>query len=350
MRLTNLIVAIFWAFGPRVISFGKSTRSNSVLLSQVKSLTLRADQPTSHRRISPIPQLSCVGGNAAGLYDVDVMRCKNAGSDYDVEDIQWTCSASLPPEFKLGSTDVICEGYDSPDDSYVLKGSCGVEYRLVLTEQGEIKYGRNAFERVYRKPSGQNVVSALFNLLFWGVFGAVICAFIYKTCIAPAPANQPPGNNGRLGWNGGGGGGGDDGGDDDNPPPYTPRAPKSSTEYQAHSGTAGSSSQTGQQPWRPGFWTGAAAGAAANYAGSRFAQNRTTRPNTYDYDPPQAQAGPSSWFGGTRAPEARRYGGGGGGASMFGGGAGPSRPSGSSMPAPSSSRQESTGFGSTRRR
>jgi len=82
-----------------------------------------------------------VGGNARGLYDVDVMRCTNSGADYDEDNVQWTCKAALPPEFKLGATDVMCEGYDSPDDPYILKGSCGVEYRLVLTEAGEKKYG-----------------------------------------------------------------------------------------------------------------------------------------------------------------------------------------------------------------
>ncbi|KAK4957371.1 hypothetical protein LTR10_005333 [Elasticomyces elasticus] len=347
-------------FCPRVPS--KATRGNSVLLSQVKTLTLRADSETSHRRVEPLPQLSCVGGNAQGLYDVDVMRCKNAGSDYDTEDIQWTCSASLPPEFKLGSTDVICEGYESPEDPYVLKGSCGVEYRLVLTEQGERKYGRNTFERVYKKPTGQNAANALFTLLFWGVFVAVIGIFIYKTCISPTPNGGPDGNDRRLGWNGGGGGGGpdDDRGDNDNPPPYTPRAPKPRSDYQANSG--GPSAQAGGRAngqWRPGFWTGAAAGAAANYAGSALGNamnpNRGNRNRGYGgYDQPQPQAGPSSWFGGNREPDPpRRYGGGsmfgGGGAgpSGYGGGAGPSR---SSAPAPSSSRQESTGFGSTRRR
>ena len=70
------------------------------------------------------------------------MRCKNSGSDYDEDSIQWTCTASLPEEFKLGSTDVICEGYDYPEDPYILKGSCGVEYRLVLTEKGQEKYGK----------------------------------------------------------------------------------------------------------------------------------------------------------------------------------------------------------------
>ena len=36
---------------------------------------------------------------------------------------------------------MICEGYESPEDPFVLKGSCGVEYRLVLTESGEERYG-----------------------------------------------------------------------------------------------------------------------------------------------------------------------------------------------------------------
>lgn len=98
------------------------------------------------------------------------MRCKNAGAEYDAEDVQWTCQASLPPEFKLGSTEVICEGYDSADDPYVLKGSCGVEYRLVLTEIGEEKFGRSSFERAYRNPSGRTVGSAIATMLFWAAF------------------------------------------------------------------------------------------------------------------------------------------------------------------------------------
>ena len=137
--------------------------ANTVLLSDVQTLTLRADKETSHRRVSAIPQLQCVGGNARGLYDVDVMRCKNSGSDYSSEEIQWTCQASLPPEFKLGSTDVICEGYSSPDDPYILKGSCGVEYRLVLTEAGEQKYGQRDDDSY---GSGGGPTSGIFKAFF----------------------------------------------------------------------------------------------------------------------------------------------------------------------------------------
>jgi hypothetical protein len=50
------------------------------------------------------------------------MRCTNMGSDYGDEDISWSCTADVPHYFKLGSTDVLCEGYSSPEDPYVLKG------------------------------------------------------------------------------------------------------------------------------------------------------------------------------------------------------------------------------------
>ena len=96
---------------------------DKILLSTVRSLTLRSDQKTAGRRLAPIPQLKCVGGDARGLYEVDVMRCTNAGSDYGDEDVAWTCTADMPRYFKLGATDVLCEGYSSPDDRYVLKGA-----------------------------------------------------------------------------------------------------------------------------------------------------------------------------------------------------------------------------------
>ena len=36
-----------------------------------------------------------------------------------------------------GKISVSCEGYNSPDDAYVLQGSCGLEYTLDLTEIGK---------------------------------------------------------------------------------------------------------------------------------------------------------------------------------------------------------------------
>ncbi|KAF8472459.1 hypothetical protein BDZ91DRAFT_770660 [Kalaharituber pfeilii] len=89
----------------------------------VQRLTLRNGMMTRGRRTKPVPQLKCVGGDAKGLYEVDVMIGKNLDSDYG------------DTEF-LGSTDVYCEGYSHSSNPYMLKGSCGVEYRLMLTDAG----------------------------------------------------------------------------------------------------------------------------------------------------------------------------------------------------------------------
>ncbi len=291
----------------------------SVLLSSVRTLTLRKDLKTSHNRVSAVPQLKCVGGNAKGFYEIDVLRCKNSGSAYGDEDIQWTCSASLPNEFKLGSTDVTCEGFKSTDDPYVLKGSCGVEYRLMLTDTGEEKFGKKGkglFDDSEGKAGGGMVA-----VLFWVIFISVVCWMIYAAFLRD-DGPRPPRGNDRPGPFGGGWGGG--GGNDDPPPPYDyhppPPKPKTSSSQRA------APAQT-QGGWRPGFWSGALGGAAAGYmAGNRGQQPRAQEP-------------------------AFNYGGNGEGSSRWGGG-GSTRPSSDSGSSSTygSSRHESTGFGATSRR
>lgn len=115
------------------------TRGHKVFLRNVQSLTLKKGLKTSHRRVAAVPQLNCIGGSGKPHYEVDVsfqsssfpagipisnqfqvMRCTNSGSGYDTDDVEWTCKAALPPEFKLGSTDVICEGYSNSDDPFIL--------------------------------------------------------------------------------------------------------------------------------------------------------------------------------------------------------------------------------------
>ncbi|KAF2750110.1 DUF1183-domain-containing protein [Sporormia fimetaria CBS 119925] len=297
---------------------------NKVKLSNVQSLTLRKGMQTSHRRVSAIPQLKCIGGSAKGLYEIDVLRCKNEGADYNEEDIQWSCVASLPDEFKLGSTDVICEGYDYPEDPYILKGSCGVEYRLVLTEKGEEKYGRkkgwfgDGDDVGYDggpKTFGQRVAGALFMLLFIGVAAWIV----YSAFLGwREQRGMGVGGGNRPGWGGGGGGGW--GGNDDPPPPYDWR-PSPGQNPKSGYGTG--------EGWRPGFWSGALGGAAAGYAAGRSG-NRGN----------QTRSGWGGWGN-------NRFGGG------YDNGEGSSRSRGSSSgssPSYGSTRHESTGFGSTSRR
>ena len=280
----------------------KPKPKNAVLLSNVKSLTLRMNSKTSHRRVSAIPQLKCIGGNARGLYEIDVMRCTNQGSDYDDENIQWSCTANLPADFKLGSTDVICEGYDSPQDPYVLKGSCGVEYSLVLTEKGEEKYGRRGEGMFSEFKRGINSG----NVLFCSVFAAVTGWILYSMWLAyqRAPARRPPRQGGF--WGGGWGGGGY---------PFDPPPPYPGKRFSYTRGAQGAA----QEGWRPGFWSGLVGGAAAGY----LAGNRGER----QQDPPPRPG----WFGGRND-------------NAWG------TPTRSRTSSGSSSTHHSTGFGSTTRR
>ncbi|KAI1754313.1 hypothetical protein F4782DRAFT_50673 [Xylaria castorea] len=317
----------------------KTKPRDAILLSEVQSLTLRAEKETAHRRVSAIPQLRCVSHpRVCALHVVDVMRCTNQGSSYGDQDIEWSCAAPLPPELKLGATDVICEGYAAPDDPYVLRGSCGVEYRLVLTELGEQKFpdvanagagggwfsgwgGAKGGEPLRTGPEGGDEGSTAGAWLFGIVFVGVLLWILYS---AWTQANTPGGavqRRPRNGWFGGGGGGGGFGpggggggwGDgDDSPPPYSKYS---------------SSSRQNQQGWRPGFWSGMAGGAAAAYlAGNRG--NRQQEPRNF-------------------------YGGGSSSSGGWGSRPGPSSASGGSdsgAGSTSASRYTSTGFGSTSRR
>jgi len=194
------------------------------------------------------------------------MRCENAGSDYDENNIQWTCQADVPDYFKLGATDIICEGYASSDDPYVLSGSCGVEYRLLLTEKGETKYGNAGSSKSDHDQHGPQ--PTLVPNLFWFLFAGVVIWMIYRAYqnMTQGPQNPVP----RLPRNNSGGPGPDDNDDDnDAPPPYTPyrdEKPGSRPSSSSQPGR-GPSSQGGSSRWQPGFGSGVAAGAAAGAAG-----------------------------------------------------------------------------------
>ncbi|KAF7128781.1 hypothetical protein CNMCM5793_003690 [Aspergillus hiratsukae] len=179
----NSLLLCLLCFTPPGLAYGRSSESapgkNAILLSRVQSLTLRANRLTTSRRVSPIPQLKCVGPSKSicDKYTVETMRCTNAGYDYDEEDVQWTCTAPLPDEFMLGATDVICEGYRNADDKWVLKGSCGVEYRLLLTERGERRFGKVQEDNMWSIPRAtkgwRRGVDVVVDLIFFGFTAAV---------------------------------------------------------------------------------------------------------------------------------------------------------------------------------
>ncbi|XP_071775917.1 store-operated calcium entry-associated regulatory factor [Centroberyx gerrardi] len=113
----------------------ESWNEGSVLLRDVQVLTLYRGRYTTARRSSPVLQLQCVGGSAGcGAFVPEVVQCQNKG--WDGADAQWECKTDMDNAYRFGRIEVSCEGYSHPDDAYVLKGSCGLEYTLELTEEG----------------------------------------------------------------------------------------------------------------------------------------------------------------------------------------------------------------------
>lgn len=48
--------------------------------------------------------------------------------------LQWECKTDMSSKYRFGSIVVTCEGYNHPDDPYVLKGSCGVCFLHILID------------------------------------------------------------------------------------------------------------------------------------------------------------------------------------------------------------------------
>ena len=102
-----------------------------VLLSEVETLSFSKGEMTTGRRSLPIKQMNCLNGDCSnGPHSV---ACKNIGTDG--KDPTWECVGSAST--KISYVKVQCEGYDYPDDPYILVGSCGLDYRVSSTNRSE---------------------------------------------------------------------------------------------------------------------------------------------------------------------------------------------------------------------
>jgi len=101
------------------------SEDNKVKLVDVQAITLRTGELTTGRRSSPLQQLVCQG---TCTNSPTTVQCKNMGTDG--HDVQWECTADLNEGVSFDIMEVNCEGYDYPDDPYVLVGSCQLRYTL----------------------------------------------------------------------------------------------------------------------------------------------------------------------------------------------------------------------------
>jgi len=301
-------------------------------LQDIQVLTLRRGAMTTGRRSSPVPQLSCVGGSGGGRgEEPEVVQCYNRG--WDGREVQWECKADMEGSVKFGKVEVVCEGFDYPEDDYILAGSCGLEYSLELTKEGRQQNSYSGggwgggYSGGYQKSNygyGDNSSqwSGLGDLILICVVGIVIYA-LYKTCIdsnslgdrqySSTDSDYPGGTPGAGGWSNPGTGFGS-----------APGFGGAGNGYDANCGGGARRRGTGAGGLG-GFWTGAATGGLMGYMfGNRnngYGGNRGYR---------TGYGGGGAWGGG----------GGGWGASSGGGGAAPA----------SSGTRSASGYGGTRRR
>lgn len=100
-----------------------------VLLRDVSSLSFKNDGIfTTSRKGSRIPKMNCESGLCE--FGPNNILCKNVGLN-DENDVVWECTGyGLTDGYKLTHSDVSCEGYDYPEDPYIVSGSCGLYYGI----------------------------------------------------------------------------------------------------------------------------------------------------------------------------------------------------------------------------
>lgn len=289
-----------------------------IRLDELKVLTLTRGQYTTARRSHAVLQLQCVGGTAGcNTFVPQVVQCYNRGSDgYDV---QWECKSDMDNAYRFGQIAVNCEGYDYPDDPYVLRGSCGLEYNLDLTKEG-FEHQNQHHSSNYNHSDGTNYGGTFLSVVIF-IIALIVIGSVIRMCLTqhqqhhdspppypgytvPPTAPPPPGYNPNMASG-----------------PGYPSSPgwqqqQPYTDYSSHT------THTGwQQPHMPtaggggGFWSGAMTGGALGYLFGSRGQSHSR----YSTPPPQPT---SSFWSSSTAPNTSSFAGSSSGTGSSGGSTG----------------------------
>ena len=154
---------IFLSFFIHFIYTLSNYNSDAQRLKNVHVLTFFKNAYTTGRRTEPIPQLNQVGGNASYNFQPTGVQCTT--SNIDQLDVQWNCYCELDPRVRFGKIDVLCEGYNFPEDEFILKGSCRLEYTLELISNNINENSYNESENLYRASEDVGLTILLFTPL-----------------------------------------------------------------------------------------------------------------------------------------------------------------------------------------
>ena len=158
-----------------VLSCSAQSHFSKILLQNEEKIVLRDGQMTNARRVSPIPQLRCMGGSAGcrSTPTPNLVICSNIGSQGG--EVRWECEADFDQRYRFGRIQVSCEGYEYPDDPYILKDSCGLEYEI------DYEHSHSAYHQDYYSSDHSSWFS-LTNIILFVAIGILIYA-IYKNSL-----------------------------------------------------------------------------------------------------------------------------------------------------------------------
>ncbi len=173
-------------------------------------------------------------------YSCGFPQCFNRGKA-GTNDVTWRCETKLPQQLSLGKTVVQCEGYDYPEDPYVLESSCGLVFEL-KGNPSHYQHNKRGYwrEHHYEEP-GMNGLKSFIIFI-------IVCIVAYNLFCKTGSTNAAPSgaNTHRYGGGDLGGGGYPDG-----------------VPYQAQNSWGSGTS------WPSNFWTGMGLGGGLAYLFSR---------------------------------------------------------------------------------
>jgi len=151
--------------------------ADKVRLAEVRVLTLQEGRFTTGKRSHSVPQLSCKGHLCSEWTPKSVL-CTNMGTDG--RDVQWKCESDMPGGIRFGTVDVSCEGYNYPDDDFILVGSCGLTYTLEGRSHERTPEYNSPYKDAYGSYSSYSKTTWSFGtLLSWAAIALVFFA-IYR--------------------------------------------------------------------------------------------------------------------------------------------------------------------------
>jgi len=234
-----------------------------VKLKDVEAITFYRGRYTTGRK--PIPMLTCTG---LCKNSPEIVQCQNVG--WDGIDAQWKCNANLDKNVKFSKISVNCEGYDHPHDSYIIAGSCGLEYELSYRDHNTATRSTDHY--------GTDSSSMPF-WIFIG-FGAIFIMLMF--CKSSDESSRE-----REGYNYHGAASAPP---PEAPPSYSAYPPGFKTSY-----TQPNRAQSAGDSSGPGFWSGLGMGGLAGYLFSRNSSSTSPPVYTDYYRPTRSSFGHSSF-------------------------------------------------------